>query len=41
VSERANARDASEIERTIAAVHRNPNSGLIVTARNLRLLIAN
>src|SRR6266481_4339470 len=26
-----NARDASEIERAIAAVHRNPNSDLIVT----------
>jgi putative ABC transport system substrate-binding protein len=32
-----NARDASEIERTIAAVHRNPNSGLIVTGSNFAL----
>jgi putative tryptophan/tyrosine transport system substrate-binding protein len=33
-----NARDASEIERAIAAVHRNPNSGLIVTGSNLALI---
>jgi putative tryptophan/tyrosine transport system substrate-binding protein len=32
-----NARDASEIERAIAAVHRNPNSGLIVTGSNFAL----
>jgi putative tryptophan/tyrosine transport system substrate-binding protein len=31
------ARDASEIERTIAAVQRNPNSGLIVTGSNFAL----
>jgi putative ABC transport system substrate-binding protein len=33
-----NARDASEIERAIAAVHRNPNSGLIVTGSNFALV---
>jgi putative tryptophan/tyrosine transport system substrate-binding protein len=33
-----NARDASEIERAIAAVHRNPNSGLIVTGSNLAII---
>jgi ABC-type uncharacterized transport system substrate-binding protein len=32
-----NARDASEIEHAIAAVHRNPNSGLIVTGSNFAL----
>jgi putative ABC transport system substrate-binding protein len=32
-----NAREASEIERAIAAVHRNPNSGLIVTGGNFAI----
>ncbi len=32
-----NARDASEIERAIAAVHRNLNSGLVVTGSNFAL----
>jgi len=33
-----NARDAGDIERAIAAVDRNPNSGLIVTGSNLALI---
>jgi len=33
-----NARDAGDFERAIAAVHRNPNSGLIVTGSNLALI---
>jgi len=33
-----NARDAGDIERAIAAVDRNPNSGLIVTGSNLALV---
>jgi putative tryptophan/tyrosine transport system substrate-binding protein len=33
-----NARDAGDFERTIAAVHRNPSSGLIVTGSNLALI---
>ena len=33
-----NARDAGDIERAIAAVHRNPNSGLIVTGSNLAIV---
>jgi putative ABC transport system substrate-binding protein len=33
-----NARDAGEIERAIAAVDRNPNSGLIVTGSNLAIV---
>jgi putative ABC transport system substrate-binding protein len=33
-----NARDAGDIERAIAAVDRNPNSGLIVTGSNLAIV---
>jgi putative ABC transport system substrate-binding protein len=33
-----NARDAGDIERAIAAVDRNPNSGLIVTGGNLAIV---
>jgi putative tryptophan/tyrosine transport system substrate-binding protein len=33
-----NARDAADIERAIAAVQRNPNSGLIVTGSNLAII---
>jgi ABC-type uncharacterized transport system substrate-binding protein len=33
-----NARDAGDVERAIAAVHRNPNSGLIVTGSNLAII---
>jgi putative ABC transport system substrate-binding protein len=33
-----NARDAGDIERALAAVHRNPNSGLIVTGSNLAII---
>jgi len=33
-----NARDAGDLERAIAAVHRNPNSGLIATGSNLALI---
>jgi putative tryptophan/tyrosine transport system substrate-binding protein len=33
-----NARDAGEFERAIAAIDRNPNSGLIVTGSNLALI---